>query len=293
MTKKKKSKIRRVSAVGLAAMNPNFVVVFHIHSPNEGGKVFVYPPDGDDVADFKLPKQTDDSRNYVILTAPERYQELYRHAKRIHRLLICGKGQVDYLLSIGAPIIDAEMKNGKIVRSLSFKTTDELRRIIEEDAGLIKLRRDGKQPKKTTTTKSKSSPKSASATAVEVSELLPILKDIKSDFSGDGEDYQNAVLIPTILRIIRDMDRAEFKQQCKLLEEEGVSKKLCGRLYNFLEKKWEIGGGKRLSKAVRSYLDAKKPSKIGVLAKKHGVSQKDLNWVLKAVRKLEAAVAEG
>ena len=296
MTKKKKSKVRKVYAVGLAAMNPNFVVVFHIHSPKKGDKVFAYPPDNED-EEFHLPKQTDDSKNYVILTAPEKYHELYRHAKRIYRLLICGKGQIDQLLSIGVPIIDAEIKNGKVIRSLSFKTTEELQRIIEEDADLIKIvpknissksfpskKPVEKQPKKKSTTSSKKS---------KAPDLLSILKEIKGSFSGDNVEYQDAVLIPTILRIIRDMNRDEFKEHCKLLEENVENKKLCRKLYAFSEKKWDVGGGRRLSKASRLCLNSKKPKKIEVVAKKYNLSKKDLKWVLNAVKKLEAAISEG
>jgi len=295
VTKKKKSKVRKVHAVGLATMKPTFVVVFHIHSPNTGGKVFVYPPEGEE-EEFKLPKQTDESRNYVILTAPEKYHELYRHAKRIHRLLICGKGQPEQLLSLGVPIIDAEMKNNKVVRSLSFKTADELRNIIEEDAVLIKITPRKSHKKQTTIKPRKKQSKNKNATIpekTEAPELLPILKEIKSSFSGDNIEYQDAVLIPIILRIIKDMDRSEFKEHCKLLEENVENTELCKKLYTFLEKKWDVGGGRRLSKAARLYLDAKKPKKISALSKKYNLSSKDLTWVVKAVRKLEAAVSEG
>lgn len=299
-TQKKKSKVRRVQAVGFATLNPNFVVVFQSYSPNKGDKVFAYPPENSE-EEFKLPKQTDDARNFVILLAPEKYHELYRHAKRIHRLLICGRGQVQQLLDTGVPIVDAEIKNGKVTKSLSFRTVDDLRQIIDEDASPLKIPAVKtkksvsviEKPKKVKKkpTKKKKSKKKTSATA-EAPELLPLLKEIKADFDGDAVDYQNAVLIPIILRLLKDMDRNEFKDQCKLLEENVENTKLCKKLYSFLEKKYTVGGGRKLSLATRKYVDEDEQYEIEELAEKYGLSAKDLKWSIKAVRKLEASVAE-
>lgn len=298
MTKKK---IPRVMAVGLSVLNPDFVVVFHAYSPREDDKVYAYPPrqaDEEGGEDFEVPEPEDGERNFVILTAPDRYQELRPWANRIYRLLICGKGQLDQLLDLDVPIIDAHVKNGRVVSSISFDTADDLHNLIEDEAQPLQLgqkrkkSRKKKRRKKATTPKEKPEEQPEETDELD-SELLPMLREIREQFDGEVVEFENAVLIPTVFRLIKEMDRAEFKERCKWLESNGIDKHLCRQLYRYMERKRDRGegGGLKLSRAVQKYLTGEK--KVDALVRSYGLPARDIRWVANAVRKLEADAEAG
>lgn len=281
-------KIPRVMAVGLSVLNPDFVVVFHAYSPNENDKIFAFPP-REAEEEFEVPEPEDGERNFVILTAPERYLELRPWADNIYRLLVCGKSRLEQLLELDIPIIDAKVEDGRVVASISFEAADDLRNLIEEEAEPLRLGKGKKRKKgREKRRRKKAVVEQEEAVAETDSELLPILRDIQDQFDGEVLEFENAVLIPTVFRLIREMDRDEFKERCKWLESNGVDKKLCRTLYHYMERKRDRGegGGLKLARAVQKYLTGKK--KVGALASGYGLPVKDIRWVANAVRKLEA-----
>jgi hypothetical protein len=296
-THKKKKKLAATApttkAVGVVSYTPHVFVVFGAYSsrPTED-QIFNFPRlDG---KDFDLPA-ADKGKNYVMLLAPDRLAELQPYADRIHRLLVFGRP--DEVVKLGLPIIDAVVKDGKITSSLTHRV-DELRHKIETCAVDLPLQVVKPSRKAPPATSSKADPAASSKEmqekrAVTPGKLLSQLRQIKQAFTGDADkvEFEDTIMIPTILRLVREVKRSEFARACAVVHKRyGVSNKLVKTFQTYIEE--QAGSGSTLGRAARAYLWPKKAKRpdLTKLAKKHGCELSDLRLVVLSVQRLHEMV---
>lgn len=295
ITHKKKKKLAATAptakAVGVVSYTPHVFVVFGAYSsrPTED-QIFNFPRlDG---KDFDLPA-ADKGKNYVMLLAPDRLAELQPYADRIHRLLVFGRP--DEVESLGLPIIDAVVKDGKITSSLTHRV-DELRHKIETCAVDLPLqavkpsRKDKTAPSRKAAASSKEPQEQREVTP---GKLLSQLRQIKQAFTGDADkvEFEDTIMIPTILRLVREVKRSEFARACTVVRKRyGVSGKLVKSFQAHIEE--QAGSGSTLGRAARAYLWPKKAKRpdLTELAKKYGCELSDLRLVVLSVQRLHEMV---
>lgn len=284
-TKKRKKKIPRVPAVGFCFINPEVLVIFHAYSIDQTARSYVYPPRLEG-KEFKIQDDENESA-CVLLTAPQRILDLRPYAASIDRLLVFSIGKPEVLLDMGIPILDAVVENGKIVESIT-QSMDDLRYRIEEDAVVLKLSKKGARAAVPRTPEPEPEPEEeAEPSHVSDSILISKLKFIKSNFDGNSVEFEDHVLIPTMLRLIREIKRPKFKSACAALRDFGIPKDTYVGLFNFIE--GIDGNGNDVGKAVRRYLwpDEERPRpKIKELAEHYDVSPKDVKFVVLSTKEL-------
>lgn len=277
---KKKRKIPRVKCVGFASYNPQVMVVFTAYSPDPTDRIFTYKSVEKDT--WRLP-ENEDGRHYVILTEPEKITELRPHAKQIYRVLVFGTPT--QLVHLDLPILDSEVDDkGRIVQTPRMKL-DDLRRRIEDEAVVVKLRKpkpklkkgDLESPvkKKKVTSKSKREPDGS---------LFSRLKVLNETFTGDKIDFENVVMIPTLLRYCREIKKKKFRKECLAMVDYGLTEKESEEFIEFVE-----DSQKTLGKAVRLFLWPKNPDNppsAKKLAAKIGVDLRDMKLITLGVEKL-------
>lgn len=279
-----------VKACGFASYSPEVLVVFGAYSSSPTkDRVFSFPPlEG---KPFDLPQQTK-GHNYVMLMNPERLADLRPHADQIHRLLIFGT--CEQLASLGVPVVDTVIKEGRVGEMLK-QTVQSLQEKITTQAVDFPLRLPVRKKKKkkmvrSPETASRSSEKDE-AIVVSATSLLGRLRRIKELFSGTKLEFEDTIMIPTILRLVREIKRGEFRQACAALLKYKVSEKLVDKFHTYIEE--QTTSGKTLGRAARTYLWPRsgKRKALDALATTCECSLMDLKLVVVSVRRLQETVA--
>lgn len=285
-------KPRKVKAVGLATCHPQVIAVFNAHSVNSSDEIVMFPPRKEGAV-FSIPPT--EEHTYVLATAPDRLAELRKWSPHIYRLLVFGKPED--LQKLGVPIIDATVEEGKITK-LPTMTVDEFRSKIENEAIPLSLKikvpepPPVKKPSKLPTKKVKDKPIPKPQEDDAASEPDPFLilrfRELQAKFTGNKVEFENLIMIPTLLRLAREIKRNDFKKACRAMIKKGVSSLESRRYRLFIEKKESFGY--KLGVAVREYLGtpaADRP-KILKLARSYDLSPLDVKLVLIGLKKFHA-----
>lgn len=280
---KKRRPIPRVKAVGISVYNPVVLVTYGTYSPDIEDNVTIYPKKGEE--EFTLEESSDGHKNFVVLKAVGRALDLRPYADRIHRVIVIGSPAE--LSEYGIPVIDAEVKDGRIHKPLTLSGA-EIQDRIENRAVTLKLKKTGivgPPPAEEEEEPEESAP------AAEDGTLLGWLLDLQDKFTGSKVEFENQVTIPTILRLIEELERSAFKTACKRLGKWGIEKDDRRAFYRFVE--GIEGGGRAVGEAARSYLwpdkGAKKRS-LEKLAAHHSVSHRDVKLVVLGTKKLQESL---
>lgn len=279
--KKLEAKVPSVPAVGVVSYSPNIFVIFGAYSsrPTED-RIFNFPRK--DGKPFDLPK-SETGNNYVMLLDAGRLEELRPFAARIHRLLVFGVPEE--IQALGLPIIDAEVtEDGKISKKLTHRP-DELRSKIEQQATGLKL-----QPvraKKMVEKKADAEPsKRSSQPKLDPNSLLGRLRKLQPAFDGDKNKFEDTILIPTILRLVREMKRADFAVACAAVRKAGVDSATVKAFQAYVEE--QTGSDQTVGRAARSYLWPKKGKPVlEKLAERYQCNLPDLRFVVLGVQRLQ------
>lgn len=304
---KPKKKIAKVRAIGFGNYNPKVLVVFTAYSDRPADRIFMYHPDEE--GNWDLPEdESPEQRNFVIVTAIERLLDLKPYAKRIHRLLVFAKP--DELVRLGIPTVDVVVDERGRVSKIEEQDLDTVRGKIENDAVVLRLSKKylipsdevsynpGKSSKKAVAEelpKKKLKKKKAKKVAEPIEEpaeeeipdsLIGYLTWFNDKFS-DKVAFENAIMIPTLLRLCKQIEKDEFKESCGTMPKHGVPKKWSKAFYKFIEASLPT-----LGKASRKLIFPKKgknPS-AAKLADKYGVSLRDLKLVALGFERLQTLV---
>jgi hypothetical protein len=116
-----------------------------------------------------------------------------------------------------------------------------------------------------------------------------MLLDLQAKFDGTKVEFENQVTIPTLLRLIQELDKGDFKTACKRLKRWGIEKGVRRALYRFVEG-MDDAPGEALGEAARIYIwpedDESQPS-LKKLARQFDVSLRDLKFIVVATEKLQ------
>ena len=285
----KTNKFRKVKAVGFVSYNPLTVVVFNAHSADcVHDEVIAFPPKKEGTT-FTVGPPKEGSRTYVLVTAPERLTELRKWSSYLYRLLIFGKPED--LQKLGVPIIDAVLEKGKVAKILPL-TIDETRAKIENEAVFLGLKTN---VLKSIVAKKKAFQKPEAevrSTPLKPQDPDPVLiakfRELQGKFKGSKVEFENLVMIPALLRLVREIKKGEFRKACRAVLTKGVGAATVKRYRLFIEKKG--APGYVLGQVVRAYYgvpSADRP-KLVRLAKDHGQSVLDLKLVLLGLKKFHS-----
>jgi hypothetical protein len=275
--KRKRKKIPRVKAVGISVYDPIVLVTFGTYSSNPDDSVFIYPKK--DESDLVVEAPKEGIKNYMILKTIGRALDLRPFADHIYRLIVLGRPAE--LEEYGIPVIDTEIKDGRIHKPLTLTAAD-LQKRIEENAVVLKLKKTGVVGPPPSEEEVPEEP------IVDDDSLLGFLFSLKDKFSGDKLQFENQVTIPTIFRLIREINRDEFKLVCRKLKKWGIEKEDRRAFYRYVEGIDGTGGA--LGKAARRFLWPKKKTKkvsLNRLAARYEVNEKDLKFVILGTQKLQ------
>lgn len=291
--KSKKKKIPRVKAIGFGNYSPHVVVIFSSYSPRPIDRAFMFQPAEDGSWTFP-DDETDDQRNYVIVTSLEQLINLKPFSKRIYRLLVFSKPED--LIRLNIPMVDVMVdEEGKITK-IEEQTIDTVRKKIEDDAVSLKLSKKSFDSNSKTLYNSgrkeedvkKVSSQPTTEKPSKEDPLIYHLKRLNKKFSGTKVDFENTIMIPTLLRLVSDISRSEFKESCSESTSFGITKPVISKYRKFVE-----GSVEPFTKAVKRVnfpKKGKKPLSPDKAASKYEVSLRDLKLVLLALERLKKIV---
>jgi hypothetical protein len=272
-----------IKAVGFSFISPEVVLIMADTSAN---RLHFYPS----AADGKTLDLSEDRPHWVLLKSPDHIGSMASYADHIDRLIIFGRP--DELLGLGLPILDANVTNGQVEVIRRSNVKEMLDRIQQEAVSLSlteteKAYQGLKQKERT-----KMKPQPSGKTFVQQ------LKDLKAAINqlGNGFNFIQQIGVPSVLRLLGDTDREEFKHVCKLMVDKGGVPDQLARTYFRWVEGFE-GEGTELGKAVEQLLypqeggrsmrpEEEWQAQVEPLAKKMRVDAGDLEFVARSYYQL-------
>ena len=259
-----------VKAVGFATYAPEVVTIHYKYGRKE--RLHLYPEMFDEKIDL-----SDSTKKHVVLLrdASKRFDSPLRdHHANIHRLLVFGKPED--LEKLGIPVIDAVVKNGKIV-SVPRQMPDVLSSRIQDEAVLLDLTPPLKVAKVTKDKKPKKTPSRR---------LMWWLNKILAEVDDDDHD---SVREATFHRLVDNISKSDFRRACtKIQKDLGVRKSVVKGFYKWVE--GIDGDGVFLGQAVNYYFDGAQEDgevSIDAIAEEYKVDAGDIRLVIAALEELD------
>jgi hypothetical protein len=229
-----------VKAVGFSFISPEVVLIMADTSAN---RLHFYPS----VADSKTLDLSEDRPHWVLLKSPDHIGAMASYVDRIDRLIVFGRP--DELMGLGLPILDANVTNGQVEMVRRSNVKEMMERIQQEavSLSLSETEKTYRSLKQKESTKMKAQPSGKT--------FVQQLKELKAAVSqaNTGLNFIQQIGVPSVLRLLGDTDREEFKHVCKLMVDKGGVPDTLARTYFRWVEGFE-GEGTELGKAVEQLL---------------------------------------
>lgn len=266
-----------IKAVGFTFFSPEVFLLFADHDRDH---VHFYPP-ANGGQTLRLPKSK--RRHVVLTTALDKLHFLAEGASSLHRVVVFADS--NDLQELGIPMLDATTdEDGKIVPSPRQNRSELLERVekeaisIEVGKPLSAVRRARKKAKE--------------VASYDGPTFKQQLREIKSKLDPVADfDFGQEVGVPSVLRLMNDTIREEFKAACRnMIKRGGAPDDLVKGFYKWVEG-IEGGIGPELGKAVDALLYGEDDSDAELtpeaVSERYGVNVNDLNFVADVYQKLQ------
>ncbi len=264
-----------INAVGFGFTSPEVILLFADHDRQ---RLHIYPPrksNGD------LEMSADGRQNVLLLLSIDSLSAVERWVDDLHRVLLFGNA--DELTEMGVPVIDSEVDESGNLGPTRRNTRDTMLKLIESEAVALAVGNGSRKAVK------RNLKKAAAASSYEGPTLRSMLKGIRSSVTeSDDFNFPNDVGTPTIVRLMGDITKAQYKTSCKqMIDKGGADKAKVKRLFRWVE--GVDGVGPELGKAVDAYLypDSEDEVSAESAAQAHGVPVEDVQAVSKVYRRLQ------
>jgi len=267
-----------VKAVGFAYFSPEAFVLVANHKQDH---IHLFPAKS---TSQPLKLQREKRRQVVALRALEKLNQLAPHVDDIG--LVVAFGDASDLIDLGVPLMDAEVnEEGKIV-GRPRQSRDELLDRINREAVDLKI----DVPLSSVKLARKKAAESASYTGPTFRQQMLMIRDaIQEAGKKDKFVFANEAAVPSILRLMGDTPRDDFKSACQgMITRGGVPEDLVKAFFKWVE---GIDGiGPELGKAVDLllYSDDDVVRTEHEVAEQYGVDEKDVTLVANSYQQLTA-----
>jgi len=251
---------KTVKAAAFAFLGPD---ALRIVLANRGYRVSIYS------GDPKTLMLVSDGNNVVILPNMSKKDSLYKYADKIKYLLLYVDGKASEARTLGIPILDADIVDGRLQLKDS-RTPAEYIELIEKKSSDLTLV-DREKTHSAVKSPNKGWPETYDAWLSLLEKLVS--KDV---------DFQETVEIPTFMFLAALSDKESLKADIKRIINNEKTKKAATYFF-----KWLIGDdGKSLSKAYLSFM-ADTEADIYDIAEKYDVEPDDLILLYSTAKEVE------
>jgi len=266
-----------IKAVGFTFFSPEVFLLFADHDRDH---VHFYPPaNGGQALRLKKGKR----RHVVLTTALDKLHLLAEQASDLHRVVVFADS--DELQELGIPMLDATTdEDGKIVPRPRQNRTELLQR-VEKEAVAVEVGKPVNAVRRARR-------KAQETAAYDGPTFKQLLREIKSKLDPKPDfDFGQEIGVPSVLRLMNDTVREEFKAACRsMIKRGGAPDDLIKSFYKWVEG-IEGGIGPELGKAVDALIYGEEEDEEALsaeaVAERYGVNVNDLTFVADVYQKLQ------
>lgn len=266
-----------IKTVGFTFFSPEVFLLFADHDRDH---VHFYPP-ANGGQTLRLPKSK--RRHVVLTTTLDKLHLLADEASSLHRVVVFADS--NDLQELGIPMLDATTdEEGKVVPAPRQNRSELLER-VEKEAVSIEVG-------KPLSAARRARKKAHEVAAYDGPTFKQQLREIKSKLDPVADfDFGQEVGVPSVLRLMNDTIRDEFKAACRsMIKRGGAPEDLVKSFYKWVEG-IEGGVGPELGKAVDALLygedDSEEELTPEVVSERYGINVNDLNFVADVYQKLQ------